>query len=70
MLTSLFSLFYVTGEFHMFLHRGRANFASGATHVSGVVALVNTWQPCIPYVFCQVVFLTASGLLLSSRSLA
>ena len=24
MLTSLFSLFYVTGEFHRFLHRGRA----------------------------------------------
>ena len=26
MLTSLFSLFYVTGEFHRFLHRGRAEF--------------------------------------------
>ena len=26
MLTSLFSLFYVTGEFHRFLHRGRAYF--------------------------------------------
>ena len=26
MLTSLFSLFYVTGEFHRFLHRGRARF--------------------------------------------
>ena len=25
MLTSLFSLFYVTGEFHRFLHRGRAD---------------------------------------------
>ena len=25
MLTSLFSLFYVTCEFHRFLHRGRAN---------------------------------------------
>ena len=25
MLTSMFSLFYVTGEFHRFLHRGRAN---------------------------------------------
>ena len=24
MLTCLFSLFYVTGEFHRFLHRGRA----------------------------------------------
>ena len=24
MLPSLFSLFYVTGEFHRFLHRGRA----------------------------------------------
>ena len=24
MLTSLFSLFYVTGEFYRFLHRGRA----------------------------------------------
>ena len=24
MLTSLVSLFYVTGEFHRFLHRGRA----------------------------------------------
>ena len=24
MLTSLFSLFHVTGEFHRFLHRGRA----------------------------------------------
>ena len=24
MLTSLFSLFYVTGEFHGFLHRGSA----------------------------------------------
>ena len=27
MLTSLFSLFYVTGEFHRFLHRGRALLA-------------------------------------------
>ena len=26
MLTSLFSLFYVTGEFHRFLHQGRAQF--------------------------------------------
>ena len=26
MLTSLFSLFYVTGEFHKFLYRGRAIF--------------------------------------------
>ena len=26
MLTSLFSSFYVTGEFHRFLHRGRATF--------------------------------------------
>ena len=26
MLTSLFSLFYVSGEFHRFLHRGRAGF--------------------------------------------
>ena len=26
MLTSLFSVFYVTGEFHRFLHRGRAYF--------------------------------------------
>ena len=26
MLTSLFSLFYITGEFHRFLHRGRAVF--------------------------------------------
>ena len=25
MLTSLFSLFYITGEFHRFLHRGRAS---------------------------------------------
>ena len=24
MLTALFSLFYITGEFHRFLHRGRA----------------------------------------------
>ena len=28
MLSSLFSLFYVTGEFHRFLHRGRAKFCS------------------------------------------
>ena len=28
MLTSLFCLFYVTGEFHRFLHRGRALFSS------------------------------------------
>ena len=28
MLTSLFSLFYVTGEFHRFLHRGRANVSA------------------------------------------
>ena len=27
MLTSLFSLFYVTGEFHRFLHRGRARIS-------------------------------------------
>ena len=27
MLTYLFSLFYVTGEFHRFLHRGRAHFS-------------------------------------------
>ena len=27
-LTSLFSLFYVTGEFHRFLHRGRAYFCN------------------------------------------
>ena len=27
MLTSLFSLFYVTGEFHRFLHRDRASFS-------------------------------------------
>ena len=27
MLTSLFSLFYVTREFHRFLHRGRASFS-------------------------------------------
>ena len=26
MLTSLYSLFYVTGEFHRFLHQGRAQF--------------------------------------------
>ena len=26
MLTSLFSLFYVTDEFHRFLHQGRAQF--------------------------------------------
>ena len=30
MLTSLFSLFYVTREFHRFLHRGRAKFSGGA----------------------------------------
>ena len=29
MLTSLFSLFYVTREFHRFLHRGRAEFLGG-----------------------------------------
>ena len=30
MLTSLFSLFYVAGKFHRFLHRGRAqNFGRG-----------------------------------------
>ena len=29
MLTSLFSLFYVTGEFHRFLHRGRATNMGG-----------------------------------------
>ena len=27
-LTSLFSLFYVTGEFHRFLHRGRARICT------------------------------------------
>ena len=29
MLNSLFSLFYVTGEFHRFLHRGRAEDCRG-----------------------------------------
>ena len=33
MLTSLFSLFYVTGEFHRFLHRGRANFLIGSSEI-------------------------------------
>ena len=28
MLTSSFSLFHVTGEFHCFLHRGRARFSA------------------------------------------
>ena len=37
MLTSLFSLFYVTGEFHRFLHRGRARFL-----VSDVVLVKST----------------------------
>ena len=32
MLTSLFSLFYVTGEFHRFLHRGRAHTSLDSTH--------------------------------------
>ena len=31
MLTSLFSVFYVTGEFHRFLHRGRAVFLNLTT---------------------------------------
>ena len=30
MLTSLFSLFYVTGEFHRFLHRDRAQFSQSS----------------------------------------
>ena len=35
MLTSLFSLFYVTGEYHRFLHRGRADyFAASILYLS------------------------------------
>ena len=34
MLTSLFSLFDVTGEFHRFLHRGRAIFSKAGYHLS------------------------------------
>ena len=30
MLTSLFSLFHVSGEFHWFLHRGKAGFLLSA----------------------------------------
>lgn len=33
MLTSLFSLFYVTGEFHRFLHRGRAEHCTGIAKI-------------------------------------
>ena len=37
-LTSLFSLFYVTGEFHRFIHRGRAENASKALNaIPGIV---------------------------------
>ena len=34
MLTSLFYLFYVTGEFHRFLHRGRV-VGTGTNFVKG-----------------------------------
>ena len=36
MLTSLFSLFYVTGEFHRFLHRGRAKIFNTITDYDSV----------------------------------
>ena len=42
MLTSLFSLFYVTGEFHRFLHRGRA---------LGFLNLpMSRTKPCFPWI--------------------
>ena len=40
MLTSLFSLFYVTREFHRFLHRGRALILSGISiYISNLFTL-------------------------------
>ena len=42
MLTSLFSLFYVTGEFHRFLHRGRATFSSKGKWADGLTPPMNT----------------------------
>ena len=40
MLTSLFSLFYVTGEFHRFLHRGRAQLVNIVPlHSSEVISI-------------------------------
>ena len=55
MLTSLFSLFYVTGEFHRFLHRGRAEWTAK------IEALENTectaHRKIIEVMFCKQVFL-------------
>ena len=47
-LTSLFSLFYVTGEFHRFLHRGRAWFR---LFWYAKIAPFNSLCPRFEYVF-------------------
>ena len=46
MLTSLFSLFYVTGEFHRFLHRGRTVLL-GQTLFTSCTLAVLLWELCL-----------------------
>ena len=46
MLTSLFSLFYVTGEFHKFLHRGRAIFSLSKCGLE-ITYIVRQWNSSI-----------------------
>ena len=42
MLTSMFSLFYVTGEFHRFLHRGKVHIPEASLTVRKPVELEST----------------------------
>ena len=44
MLTSLFSLFYVTREFHRFLHRGRAGNSLTVFQYVGLNSWENDWN--------------------------
>ena len=48
MLTSLFSLFYVTGEFHRFLHQGRATKCAPQFELNRFVTMAIYWVPDIP----------------------
>ena len=41
MLTYLFSLFYVTGEFHRFLHQGRATKATAVGYVDNEYSIIS-----------------------------
>ena len=49
MLTSLFSLFYVTGEFHRFLHRGRAIKSRYEIKCYFLNKIKKTSSPCLVY---------------------